>query len=223
MRRVRTNVVLKTMLNKLRWFFLVPVLLLAASLVMILAGWREMRAARSEARVQDEVLGELQGVLVALQDAESGQRNFLIFEDDEFLAAYQDMEIATLRRLEQLKEQAAAGRVRAETVTELELFMAQAHAEWRRTMDLAQTARGEEARSLMRAGQGKAALDQIRKKILALSAEHKEVRSRAQAKVEKIVALFGWASAMAAVVSLGFLAGAWLVLRKAAAEPVANV
>lgn len=109
-----------------------------------------------------EVLGELQGVLVALDDAETGQRGYLLLDDPSYLAPYDAALLqlpARLGHLRQLTGDNADQQARLATLADvatrrLELL--------REVVQLQQAGRDGEALTLVRTGEGRRLMDEAR-------------------------------------------------------------
>jgi PAS domain S-box-containing protein len=149
----------------------------ALLLLISLTSMSTMRLIR-EARWVDhtkDVLAELDGVLAAITEGETGQRGFLITGDDVYLAPYRratEEVPERLRRIDALLVDNAAQRDRGRKLKELVL-------ERLGQLDLAvrltKSGRAGEARDFIRAGAGRATMDGIRGLVSTMRSEEREL------------------------------------------------
>lgn len=201
--------------NTWRWPLALLGLVLVAGAVLSLVFGRQFLAARDETQWRGRNLADLQELLSAVQDAETGQRGYLLTQDEVYLAPYRAAAASLRERLADLKERAAAGRLPADVPAELEQLVAKKLAELQRTIDLAQTLRAEEAVSVVKSGEGRETMNGIRDRITVLAAGQRQERSRAQA-AEKQAAFYATAVIAAALaVNLALLAWLFVCVRHA--------
>jgi signal transduction histidine kinase len=150
-------------------------------------------------------------LLSALQDAETGQRGYLLTNDDSYLAPYTDARNSLDRVFEALATQTAndpdqAARVKAlRPLVETRLAIAQ------HTIDLNRAGQTDAARDLVISGQGKMAMDAIRTTIDQINdTERDTLMARQDAAAAARAWLLGLviASLVAAVALAAFLARA---------------
>ena len=152
-----------------------------------------------------EVDGRLARVLSALQDAETGQRGFIISGDEAFLGPFLASREAFERNLDRLRERVADN---PEQLAQLVRLRALAHRfadeldqgiALRRAGDAAGSAR------LVAEGQGKRTMDAIRTLVREMEAREAALLDARQEAVSR-VALAVWAAIAAVVVLLAVLA-----------------
>jgi len=153
----------------------------------------------------------IEGVFTNLKDAETGQRGFLLVDDETYLAPYlsatRELD-GTLRGLRAL----TAGRPEAQRLrlATLEGLIGAKMGELKRTIDLRRDQGREAALGLVKSGQGKAAMDEIRAVIGAMRGDEEgqlAARSRESAetaRTTRLSILGGTAGALLAT----FLSGA---------------
>ncbi len=135
-------------------------------------------AATSLARQQANAAG---AVLDALQDAETGQRGFLLTQRAEYLAPYTQAVIALGPALEELTQlngdtpgrQLAASGLRKVALDKL--------AELRETLDLAQAGNLAGAIAVVQTDRGKALMDDARARVAAIGGDASDARARTEA------------------------------------------
>ncbi len=144
-----------------------------------------------QARVQRslEVQLRLTRVLSLLQDAETGQRGYLLTGKESYLEPYRaavpavDGEIAALRQImsDSDRETGPLGAMSADAQAKL--------AELRETIDLAREGRREPALAQVGTDKGKAAMDRVRVSIAAINAAEQKILNETQAELLRTAAL----------------------------------
>jgi len=119
----------------------------------------------------DQVLQQSERLLSTLQDAETGQRGFLITGDPAYLEPYHAGVAAIHEQVGQLKELTRDNATQQQRLDEIRPLIERKLAELRRTIELRQ--RGPEgaeaARAVVASNEGKALMDALRSRIAALS------------------------------------------------------
>jgi CHASE3 domain sensor protein len=171
--------------------------------------------ARSEAaqRVNHSLrsIEQLETVLSTAKDAETGQRGFLLTGQesylDPFLAARGRIagELANLRR-------SIEGLEQRERLTEVARVSELRFAQLQEVVELQRSGKMNDARDLIRSGQGKQTMDRLRQLIAALQAhEHQELEARQRAWREAAV-FSTWVNWGGSALLLACIAGAALVM-----------
>src|SRR5262249_1731275 len=93
----------------------------------MLGYWNVRRLARNDEWVAhtDEVVGQLEGLLSMLKDAETGQRGFLLTEDSKYLEPYDDALLRVNRSIGRLQELMSDSPDQQARLAEVELKVAQ--------------------------------------------------------------------------------------------------
>ncbi len=158
----------------------VAVVLLVAAAGTYVAG-RETIAKSRQVEVERAVLGELELVLSHVKDAETGQRGFLLTGEEAYLAPYEGARRAVENDLEALRARAAASLLAASAVADVERLARAKLEELDRTLDAWRGGDPSAALALARSGRGKAAMDALRQRIGALSADEERDLGEARA------------------------------------------
>lgn len=137
-------------------------------------------AAAAKVRSHDVVLEDLQAVLSEIQDAETGQRGYLLTRQQEYLRPYQDALGEVEKRLAALRDLVAEERLPADRVKLLEEGIARKLRELRTTVSLFQSGRGEEAVNIVKGNEGRRQMDEIRSEIGRLRVREQENRTAAE-------------------------------------------
>jgi len=205
MRKPRADVKSK---NTWRWLLVLAGVVLVAGTALTFVFGRQCLAEREEVLRRERNMADLQGLLSAVQDAETGQRGYLLTQEEIYLAPYHAA-VASLRdRLAGLKERAAAGQLPPEMVTGLEQLVAKKLNELQRTVDLTQTLRAEEAAAVVKSGEGRETMDGVRGRVTVLAAGQLQERSRAEA-AEKQAAFYAKV-VLAAILAVNLALLVWL-------------
>ncbi|WP_027061801.1 CHASE3 domain-containing protein [Mesorhizobium loti] len=120
------------------------------------------RANRAAARETIEYQEQLSGLLSMAQDAESGQRGYLLTGEKSYLEPYQKAVEAIPGQLARIDAMTASNDQLAPQVSHIKDALAQKQAELAETIALYDKGDAAKALQLVRSGQGKAAMDEIR-------------------------------------------------------------
>eukprot|EP01035_Chromulina_nebulosa_P062510 gene62510-85487_t len=120
------------------------------------------RANRAAARETIEYQEQLSGLLSMAQDAESGQRGYLLTGEKSYLEPYQKAVEAIPGQLARIDAMTASNDQLAPQVSHIKDALAQKLAELAETIALYDKGDAAKALQLVRSGQGKAAMDEIR-------------------------------------------------------------
>jgi PAS domain S-box-containing protein len=141
------------------WFFLALVLLAVLGYEANETSTKVIEA--SDQTVAAEVnLRELGAVLSAVQDAETGQRGYLLTGDKQYLEPYQDATDAIAGHIQALRK--ASGPGQASQIDALDLLISLKLTELRHTIDLYDAGQHDQALAFVKNGQGKRTMDEIR-------------------------------------------------------------
>lgn len=138
---------------------LLALLGLGAGLVWLVGETRHYAAGVNSVQ---QVRLEASRVLNLIQDAETGQRGYLLTGEERYLIPYQDALAALPRELPNLTERVIQDGGVPGPPQHLQALTEQKLAEIRETLDLAASGNREAALALVRTGRGEAIMDQIR-------------------------------------------------------------
>ncbi len=171
-------------------------------------------AAAANVRSHDIILEDLQAVLSAMQDAETGQRGYLLTRQQEYLRPYEDALGDIEKRLAALHELVAEERLPAEQVKAIEEGVVRKLRELRSTVELFQSGRVEQATNIVKGNEGRRQMDEIRSEIGGLRTQQQADRTSAEGELR--VALWCRDAALFATVAinLGFLFWAFRRIRR---------
>lgn len=199
--------------------------LVVAPLLLILTTW-EIQREFTRGRVLREAINhsyeqrmELQTVFSLLQDAETGQRGFVITGQERFLEPYQAAQrrlpdqLAALRASRRL-DAAADGDVDDPGLDRLEALVAQKQAVMREGIRLRRDVGAEAAVALVASGKGKAIMDQMRVLVADLQAQDKAALDRRVAADDAMTARTERLTQTLFVVLVLFLMAAFALLAR---------
>lgn len=127
------------------------------------------------------VIERIAAVLNGLNDAETGQRGFVITGDDAYLEPYRDGVVSVPQTLEELKQLTADSPEQTARIARLEPFIREKFAELARTIELRRTQGFDAAQREVANNAGKKAMDEARAVIAAMDQEERELlKMRAQ-------------------------------------------
>lgn len=130
-----------------------------------------------------EVLVTTQRLLSAVQDAETGQRGYLLTSENRYLTPYEAGVTAARAELAKLKQQTADNPKQQQRLARLDELTAAKLRELALTISAARAGRHAEALGIVRSGEGKALMETIRTTIGSVMAE--EERLLAQRATEQ--------------------------------------
>ena len=157
-----------------------------------------------------KVLDNLEAVLSALQDAETGQRGYIIVGEDQYLKPYQAGTSAVNKIVQNLRRLTADNPNQQRRLDAMEPLIATKLAELKETIDLRRSKGFDAALKVVQSDQGKDAMDDIRKVIAAMRNEEKTLLEQrdAEAKVSAqttiSVIVYGIPLAIALLSLVGF-------------------
>jgi methyl-accepting chemotaxis protein len=157
-----------------------------------------------------EVLEHIAGVLSALKDAETGQRGYVITGDEAFLEPYHagSGEVAIV--VKELRKLTADNPNQQKRIDAIEPIVAAKLTELKQTVDLRRSGSLEETNKIIRAGEGKRFMDDLRRILSAMEDEERELlKQRAlagdsAASTAKSVIIFGTLLCLLCVTAAGF-------------------
>ncbi len=174
-------------------------LLLATFVVGMLAllSARSLNAratAREDVTRTLEVIAQVTAIQASLNNAETGQRGFLLTGDDAYLEPYMlaqrklPEQIASVRRL-------TAGNLRqAAAIDRLEQLTAEKFVEMEQTIALYRGGKGAEALALVRTDRGKTAMDAARQMVATLDLEERTLLAAREENWNRAVEVSFWVS-----------------------------
>ncbi|MFJ6024630.1 CHASE3 domain-containing protein [Brevundimonas sp. NPDC092305] len=142
---------------------------LALVVILVIAGielareFDRARNHRAEATRSFETRSQIQRVFSLMQDAETGQRGYIITGDDRFLEPYHAANATLAAQLTMLRRQMAQDRSQTADIAELERDIARKRQILARTIDLRRRLGPAAASAEVSEGEGKAAMDDIRR------------------------------------------------------------
>src|ERR1700761_1317268 len=110
-----------------------------------------------------EVLEHVAGVLSLLKDAETGQRGYVITGDEAFLEPYRTASGQVLNLVKELRKLTEDNPRQQKRVDAVEPLVAAKLAELKQTIDLRRSGNLDETLKLVRGGEGKRTMDEVRR------------------------------------------------------------
>jgi len=198
-------------------FILVGIVVAVGVTATYLAGHVVIRS-RDRVQQYDEILAELQDVLVTVEDAETGQRGYLITGQQEYLAPYREAVDRIHRRLEGLRKLAEEGRLPKDAVQKLGGMIQQKFSELDETVQIYERGGAKSAWDHVRSGTGRRLMDSIRTSLFDLEAALQSTRADAHRADESATAYRTVTFVLCGILILVFLLWAYLRLRKEVLE-----
>ena len=131
------------------------------------------------------VLVDLEGILSAMKDAETGQRGFLLTGDEQYLSPYHAARGKVKERFESLRESMAGDDVQMRRLNELEPLLEQKLAELKETIDVYRKKGKEEALKIVTTDRGRQYMEDARAIIEKLNQTEKATLESRNADAER--------------------------------------
>jgi CHASE3 domain sensor protein len=134
------------------------------------------------------VLQDLAELLAAMTDAETGQRGYTITGDEAFLAPYVEGAARVAKDLKHLRELTADNPIQRKRLDELEPLVAAKLSGLKHTVELRKTGGFEQAARVIRAGEGRQTMDDIRRVLGQMEQEERDLLRQRSDHVEAAAA-----------------------------------
>lgn len=168
------------------------------------------------------VLEHLTSVLGLLKDAETGQRGFVITGDEAYLEPYRGAVDALPGTLEDLRDLLSDSASQEKRLDELEPLVTLKMAELKQTVDLRRTGGFESAVAVVRGGEGKKTMDQVRHVVDQIDRDQRELlRARAE-EVDASAAGARWTLLVGTLLGLLLVTGAGIVITRSLATQIGS-
>jgi PAS domain S-box-containing protein len=111
---------------------------------------------------RQSIVQRLQAIVATAGDAETGQRGYLLTGDEKYLAPYSNALSDVRSRISVLQKAATEGFIAPQEVEKLDRLVSAKFSELAQTIDLKRKHRDQDALAIVRGGQGKQIMDEIR-------------------------------------------------------------
>ncbi|HEY5780163.1 MAG TPA: CHASE3 domain-containing protein [Terrimicrobiaceae bacterium] len=204
----------KQALRKVRLFFVMMAALLTGGIAASYFAGRAALNATEKVRQFDAVIEGMQDLRSTVQDAETGQRGYLLTREAGYLGPYEEA-IATLqRKLETVQKMAEAEFLPAERVRQLESLIGRKLDELRKTVSLVQSGRVSAALEIVRGDEGKGLMDSIRDEIGGIVSAQENARATANEVADSAIQVRGGVFLAAVIINLVVLLWAYRRIQK---------
>src|ERR1700722_5258080 len=132
-----------------------------------------------------EVIIALDELLSSAQDAETGQRGFLLTNNERYLEPYNSALLAIPPRLDEIAQLTSDNPAQTSRITALKLHARAKLAELKETIDLCRTQGLDSALAVVNSDRGKVEMDAIRAQIAAMGQEEAQLRSKRLAEMNE--------------------------------------
>jgi methyl-accepting chemotaxis protein len=166
-----------------------------------------------------QVRREIADLLSLLNDAETGQRGYVITGDEAFLEPYRQALGAIEPRIRSLRALTADNREQQRRLDALQAAVGGKLGELAMTVELRRTAGFEPTAARITAGEGKRFMDQIRAELAAIDAaearllEQRDARAAASTAVTEAILLWGSLAAVVVIAIVG-----WVITRSLSSQ-----
>ncbi len=201
-------------MRRVRLFFALMATLLVSSIAASYLAGRVALEATAKVKVFDSVIQAMQNLRSTIQDAETGQRGYLLTREASYLGPYEEAIATVQRKVDVVRKMADTGLIPAEQVDRLESLIGRKIEELRKTVDLAHSGRTSVAMGIVRSDQGKEVMDSIRETMSEIVSAEERQRAVANQAADSAIRLRGWVFLAAVLVNLAFLAWAYRRIHK---------
>jgi PAS domain S-box-containing protein len=188
-------------------FDLLLAVLLVGGILGLMNAARLTENERSVTRTH-QVIGELEGLLSTLKDAETGQRGYLLTEDEKYLQPYEDALRQMQARLVRIKELMSDNRLQQDHLAVMEPKVAARLDELRHIVALVKNGNRPGAMKIVRTDAGKDMMDDLRKQVVAMRQTEEDLLQRrakeSEARSRTLVASILLPAAIGAVLVVVF-------------------
>ena len=122
-----------------------------------------------------DVIAELEGVQAAITEAETGQRGFLITGDEAYLEPYRRASSAIAEHLTRIETMTGDNPIQYERARRLRQLVEERIAQLELAIRLTAAGRFEDARAFIRAGTGRATMEQVRTLVAGMRSQEREL------------------------------------------------
>jgi PAS domain S-box-containing protein len=169
-----------------------------------------------EARLVDhtkDVIAELEGVQAAMTESETGQRGFLITGEESYLDPYRRASAGITERVGRIETMTADNAAQRDRARSLRQLVEERRAQLDLAIRLTKAGRFDEARAFIRAGTGRATMEQIRGLVATMRSEERELLrardERSGATARSLITTLGIGCGLL----FGFLILIWWLIR----------
>ena len=148
-------------LNLVLLFLAVALLLVISFAIIFVIGTRTSRLA-DDLLQRQSIVQRLQAIVATAGDAETGQRGYLLTGDEKYLAPYSNALSDVRSRTSVLQKAATEGFIAPQEVEKIDRLVSAKFSELAQTVDLKRQHRDQDALAIVRGGQGKQIMDEIR-------------------------------------------------------------
>lgn len=173
---------LKTTIYKLRALFGAMAIVLTASVITTFLVGREVLEARDRVQATDNAQANLRDTFSAIQDAESGQRGYLLTGDDAYLDPFRNAVGEIRNGMVELQDLTSSGYLTSQG--EMNELVARKLAELQKAIDLTQTGRKENALAMVKQNLGQVMMDEIRHSFLQIQLQLDQKREKADTEAD---------------------------------------
>ncbi len=130
-----------------------------------------------------QVIITLDGLLSTVRDAETGQRGFLLTDNEHYLEPYNAALLTATSQLDELSQLTRANPQQQDRIGPLKLHIEAKLAVLEQTIDLRRTQGSEAALAVVKTDRGKAEMDTIRAQVAAMDQEETDLREKRLAEM----------------------------------------
>ncbi|HEY8088169.1 MAG TPA: CHASE3 domain-containing protein [Polyangiaceae bacterium] len=169
-----------------------------------------------------QVLEHLAAALSLLKDAETGQRGFVITGDEAFLEPYQHGISSIAATLKELRELTSDNPNQQRRLDEVEPLVATKLTELKRAIDLRRSVGFEATAELVRQGEGKRTMDEVRRVVGDMDREERDLLKKRADDVEASAATARSTISLGTLLCLLLLTGAGLIITRSLTSQIGS-
>jgi CheY-like chemotaxis protein/CHASE3 domain sensor protein len=162
-----------------------------------------------------EVIIALDDLLSSAQDAETGQRGYLLTSNEQYLGPYNAAVAAMPRRLNTIGQLTSDNPAQQQRLGVLRQHVVAKLAELKETIDLRQSKGADAALAVVNSDRGKVEMDAIRAQLSAMGQEEADLRTRRLAEMNNAYGTALVTSALAAILGMALTIAIGVLIRRA--------
>lgn len=190
------------------------------ALLLVLVGWlqwnsvRDYREAREWSQHARTMMFQLETLLACVNDAETGQRGYLLTHREPYLAPYAHAVHERQADLQALRDLAAGNPDESQKVSQLQPLMDGKFAELAQTVDLEKAGAHEDAMAIVRNDSGEKLMEQIRAILVSMHENERKQLLEHEADFEASATRNSILSFVLIVFGFGFVLGIYYLVRR---------
>ena len=191
--------------QKTNTLFVISILLITVITLANFLHFRRFRASAQEVIHTQNVLRTLAGLYSGIQDAETGQRGYLLTNNPGYLVPFQNGKIVAEHFFEEAKHLTQGNAEQGQALDRVKIRMEQKFQELNLTVEFNRRHQMARAQDIVRSNAGEILMNEIRREIFAMEDRERDIFSERQKKLNDQTAQRMWLLFTGSALTLGLL------------------